>query len=99
VFDGLMAGIRRDDAHAMRLFIENNFNTKVSEERLRFYERMADTASLRARLRGVEQMRQSDLTSELARIRVPTLILHGVHDRVVPFAAALAQQRLIVVRL
>jgi len=33
------------------------------------------------------------LDADLPQISVPTLILHGVHDRVVPFAQALVQHR------
>lgn len=36
---------------------------------------------------------QSDLSADLSYIHVPTIIIHGVHDRVVPFSQAEEQQR------
>ncbi|OUM94044.1 MAG: esterase [Thermobacillus sp. ZCTH02-B1] len=39
----------------------------------------------------IRLLRDTNLYADLAAIRVPTLITHGVHDRVVPFTQALEQ--------
>jgi non-heme chloroperoxidase len=38
-------------------------------------------------------LRDSTMFGDLARIRVPTLIMHGIHDRVCPFALGEAQHQ------
>ncbi len=68
----------------------------VSEELSTWFEQMGMEASPQASVRGLEELRDRDLTKELSAIRIPTRIFHGVHDRVVPFAlGAEEQQRLI----
>lgn len=37
-------------------------------------------------------LRDESLFSDLGKIRVPTLILHGIHDKICPFPLALAQK-------
>lgn len=39
-----------------------------------------------------ESLRDESLFSDLEKIRVPTLILHGIHDKVCPFQLAIAQK-------
>jgi non-heme chloroperoxidase len=39
----------------------------------------------------IRLLRDANLSGDLAAITVPTLIIHGIHDRVVPFAQALEQ--------
>lgn len=70
-------------------------NTQVSAEYLRWLDLIGMQASLRALLRGADELRDRDLSSELGNIRVPTRILHGRQDKIVPFAAAEAQRRMI----
>ncbi|MGL5512604.1 MAG: alpha/beta fold hydrolase, partial [Sporomusa sp.] len=38
---------------------------------------------------------EETLFSDLKSIRVPTLILHGIHDKVVPYPLAIVQHKLI----
>jgi non-heme chloroperoxidase len=52
-------------------------------------------ASPHATIRGLEELRDRDLRSELREIHIPTRIFHGVHDRIVPFQLAEEQHRLI----
>lgn len=53
---------------------------------------MGMEASPRATIRGVEELRDQDLRPGLPHIAVPTLICHGVHDAVIPFALGADQQ-------
>lgn len=39
-----------------------------------------------------KSLRDESLFSDLGKIRVPTLILHGIHDRICPFPLAVAQK-------
>ncbi len=72
-----------------------NFHTPASSEFYRWLEDIRMEASLRATVRGLEELRDRDLRSELKNIRIPTRIFHGVHDQVVPFQLAEEQHRLI----
>ena len=40
-------------------------------------------------------LRDFDLTADLSRIQVPTLIVHGIHDQVIPFSQAEEMRRII----
>jgi pimeloyl-ACP methyl ester carboxylesterase len=52
-------------------------------------------ASLWAMVRGLEELRDRDLSDELRAITVPVRILHGVLDNNIPFALAETQHRLV----
>ena len=43
----------------------------------------------------IVMLRDFDLTAELARIRIPTLIVHGIHDQVIPFSQAEEMHRIV----
>lgn len=43
----------------------------------------------------IRMLRDENLYADLPQIAVPTLIIHGVHDQVIPFAQAVATHRLI----
>ncbi len=95
LFDGFLRALDADQPAFVRHFVAGAFHAPMSEEKLRFYEAMGTRASRRACARGLEELRDRDLGAELRAIALPTCILHGVNDRVVPFAAARAQERLI----
>jgi non-heme chloroperoxidase len=40
----------------------------------------------------LKSLRDEELFSDLAQINVPTLILHGIHDKICPYQLALAQK-------
>ncbi len=70
-------------------------NSSMSEENRAWFASIGMQASLRATLRGFEELRDRDLRPALVNIRIPTRFFHGVRDRVVPFSHAEAQVRLI----
>ncbi|NMB84720.1 MAG: alpha/beta hydrolase [Methanothrix sp.] len=72
-----------------------NFHKPASPEFYRWLENIRMEASPHATIRGLEELRDRDLRSELRKIRIPTRIFHGVHDRVVSFQLAEEQHRLI----
>ncbi|MBI3805309.1 MAG: alpha/beta hydrolase [Nitrospirae bacterium] len=84
-----------DPAKSVHDFIVAGFHTAVSVQYVRWLEEIAMRASLHAQVRGLEEMLAQDLSAEIGRIGTPTRIFHGVHDQVIPFVAAEAQQRML----
>jgi non-heme chloroperoxidase len=95
VFDGLQAGIVNDRPQFLGAFLTNFFNVdqlgsregaagKISEETVRWNWNIAVDASLIATHACVSAWLE-DFRDDLKAINVPTLILHGDQDRIVPF--------------
>lgn len=93
--DNLIQATLADSPQFAYGFVQNAFHKPISENLHQFYAGMGLTASLRALVRGLEELRDRNLVAEVSSIQLPTLICHGVHDAVVPIAAAEAQQQLI----
>ena len=92
---GFIQGILADPAHFAAAFIQQAFYQPLSDERLHFLTGLGTEATLRTLVRSQEELRDRNLVAELGAIQIPTLICHGIHDHVVPMAAAEAQQQLI----
>jgi pimeloyl-ACP methyl ester carboxylesterase len=92
---GLIQGTLADSASFSAAFIKQAFYQPLSDERLHFLTRMGTEASLRTLVRAQEELRDRDLVAEMSRIQLPTLICHGVHDKVVPIVAGEVQHQLI----
>jgi non-heme chloroperoxidase len=69
-------------------FIKKAFHAAPSPQLLQFLVNVGTSASLRASVRGLEELRDRDLGAEMESITIPTLICHGVFDQVVPFQFA-----------
>lgn len=93
VFDGIMDGIRKDRMAFFAGFFQNFYNadvflgSRVSEEVLRSSFNVASQSSARATLACVPAW-LTDFRADVAKIAVPTLIVHGEADRIVPFEAS-----------
>ncbi|HZV52185.1 MAG TPA: alpha/beta hydrolase [Candidatus Dormibacteraeota bacterium] len=93
VFDGILDSIARDRLAFQSQFLANFFNTdvylgkRVSEEVIRDCWNVAAAASPVGTAACVPTW-YTDFRSDLARIDVPTLVLHGDADRIVPIAAS-----------
>jgi pimeloyl-ACP methyl ester carboxylesterase len=85
----------RDKAAFTHEMIGPMFNTPVSAEYAHWLDSIGRGASLRATVRVFEELRDRDIRPQIGNIRIPTRILHGVHDKIVPFELAEEQQRLI----
>ncbi|QXE89807.1 alpha/beta hydrolase [Geomonas subterranea] len=109
VFQGIRQGIRSDRLSFLTSFLGNFYNVyafggkKVSEEALRLSWNIAAQASPIATLSCVDSW-LTDFREDLLSIKIPTLVIHGDDDRILPFAAtgsrtheALQGSRLIVV--
>ncbi|MBZ5738271.1 alpha/beta fold hydrolase [Nocardioides mangrovi] len=102
------AGIRADRAafvdHFLTLLYSAGGQPSVSEPQRLHGRDLANLASLRATLVGPSQFGRTDFRDDLARFDVPTLVIHGDSDAVVPFqvsgrrsVAAIADSRLVLI--
>jgi pimeloyl-ACP methyl ester carboxylesterase len=93
-FEGIKAGISADRLAFLTSFFSNFYNTdvyggnRVSEEAVRFSWNIAAGASPKGTLDCVTAFSSTDFRKDLARINVPTLIVHGDADRIVPIDAS-----------
>lgn len=110
VFEGIKKAIAADRAAFLAQFLANFYNvdmlggTRVSEEVVRLSWNIAAGASPKGTLDCVSAW-LTDFRADLQRIDVPTLIVHGASDRIVPLAVsgtlaheAVAGSRLAVVK-
>jgi len=109
VFEGIRQGIKSDRLSFLTSFLSNFYNVHafgrrtVSEEVLRLSWNIAAQASPIATLSCVQSW-LTDFRDDLLGIKIPTLVIHGDDDRILPFAAtgsrtheAVEGSRLIVV--
>ncbi|HCC57428.1 MAG TPA: alpha/beta hydrolase [Solibacterales bacterium] len=109
VFDGIKQGLTADRPAFLAQFLQNFYNVDVlrgksiSDEVVRLSWLIAAGASPTATLDCVSAW-LTDFRGDLARITVPTLVIHGDADRIVPFAVsgkrtheAIAGSRLVVI--
>jgi non-heme chloroperoxidase len=110
VFDGIRQGIAADRPAFLSNFLSNFYNVdslkgqKISDEVVRLSWNVAAGASPRATLDCVQAW-LTDFRGDLKRIDVPTLVIHGDDDRILPLAAtgrrtheAVKGSRLVVVK-
>ena len=93
VFEGIQKAVAADRYAFFTEFFKNFYNTdlllgkRVSEEVVRASWNVAAGASATASLACVPTWHE-DFRQDLARVDVPTLVIHGDNDRIVPIAAA-----------
>jgi non-heme chloroperoxidase len=93
VFEGIKKAITADRYAFFTEFYKNFYNTdlylgkRVSEQVVQASWNIAAGASATATLACVPTWHE-DFRQDLARVDVPTLVIHGDDDRIVPFAAA-----------
>jgi non-heme chloroperoxidase len=93
VFDATLAGVRADRARyfrdlALPYFGYNRRGTRISQGVCDGFWRQAMMAGMPACTLGVRALSEADFTDDLRRIDVPTLILHGDDDQIVPIQAS-----------
>ena len=89
VFDAMLAGLKKDRAMFFDAFFRNFYNVgilthPVSEEVVQWSRSVAMSASLKATLDCVEAFATTDFRPDLPAFTVPTLIVHGTGDKIVP---------------
>lgn len=94
VFDGYRAALA---ANRAQLYLDipsgpfygfNRPGAKVSEGLIRNWWRQGMMGSAKAHYDGIKAFSETDQTDDLKAITVPTLVLHGEDDQVVPIAAS-----------
>lgn len=94
-FDGLVFLIvNQKDEYAIRQFY-NNMLLGMEPEDFQWIQRMLQSGSPEALVGGLEEMRDKDLRDNLREVSVPTRIVSGLTDTLVPVALAEVQHRLI----
>jgi non-heme chloroperoxidase len=92
VFEGIQKAVAADRYAFFEQFFKNFYNTdqflgkRVSEQAVQASRNLAVISSATASLACVPAWHE-DFRPDLARIDVPTLVIHGDEDRIVPIAA------------
>jgi len=92
VFDGITARIAADRPAAMKDFLDRSYNVdllggdRVSDQAWQNSFYVAISASAHAAL-GCLTACLEDFRGDLARIKIPVLVIHGDQDRVLPYEA------------
>ncbi|HEX4544655.1 MAG TPA: alpha/beta hydrolase [Candidatus Acidoferrum sp.] len=93
VFDGIQKAVAADRYAFFTEFFKNFYNTdvhlgtRISEQAVQASWNVAASASATASFACVPTWYE-DFRKDVARINVPTLVLHGEADRIVPISAA-----------
>jgi non-heme chloroperoxidase len=92
-FDGMRAGVMADRSQFIKdlsvpFYGANRPNAKVSQAVLDAFWLQGMQAGIPGILASIKAFSESDHTDDLKRIDVPTLILHGDDDQIVPIAAS-----------
>lgn len=85
-FEGGITADRADfNDHFLTLFYSTSAGLTVSEAQRVYGRDLANIASPRAALAGVAAFGRTDFRPDLEKFTVPTLVIHGDADQVVPF--------------
>src|SRR3984957_6748770 len=101
VFDGIRSGVHADRSQFFKdvsapFFGANRPNSAVSQGLRDSFWRQGMQASLKGVYDCVKAFSETDFTEDLKKIAVPTLILHGDDDQIVPIAnSALLSAKLV----
>jgi non-heme chloroperoxidase len=94
VFDGLQAQVATNRAQFYRdlpsgpFYGFNRPGAKVSEGTIQNWWRQGMMGGAKAHYDGIVAFSQTDFTPDLKKISVPTLVMHGDDDQIVPYADA-----------
>lgn len=92
VFDGLQATLAANRAQFYRdlpsgpFYGFNRPGAKISEGVIQNWWRQGMMGSAKAHYDGIVAFSQTDFTEDLKKFTVPTLVLHGDDDQIVPYA-------------
>jgi non-heme chloroperoxidase len=89
VFDGLRAGLVKDRSQfyrdlAIQFYGANRPGAKVSQGTLDQFWLWSMQAGLKNAYESIKAFSETDFTEDLKKIDVPTLVLHGEDDQIVP---------------
>lgn len=94
--DGMLAGVKDDrigflDSFGKEFFGVQFLKHPVSNASLEYYRDIAASASPRATLECIKSFSYTDFREDAPAINVPTLIIHGDADKIVPEATSSRQ--------
>ena len=89
VFDGLRAGLVKDRSQfykdlAIQFYGANRPGAKVSQGTLDQFWLWSMQAGLKNAYESIKAFSETDFTEDLKKFDVPTLVLHGEDDQIVP---------------
>jgi non-heme chloroperoxidase len=89
VFDGLRAGLTKDRSQfykdlAIQFYGANRPGAKVSQGLLDQFWLWSMQAGLKNAYESIKAFSETDFTEDLKKIDVPTLVMHGEDDQIVP---------------
>src|SRR5262249_37343980 len=101
VFDGLRAGVASDRSQFYKdlsapFFGANRDGSKVSQGTRDEFWLQSMQVGIKGAYDCIKAFSETDLTMDLEAIDVPTLIIHGDDDQIVPFVASAAKSSKIV---
>ena len=90
VFDGMLAAVKKDRVSFLAEFFSNFYNaapgaTGVGVDLIAFSKWVAWGASPLATQQCIVAFGTTDFRDDLAKVTVPTIVIHGDSDRIVPF--------------
>jgi non-heme chloroperoxidase len=93
VFDDIRASVAKDRSQyykdlALAFYGANRAGSTVSQGKRDEFWLQSMTVGIRSALECVIAFSETDLTEDLKTIDVPTLVLHGDDDQIVPYADA-----------
>jgi len=93
VFEGMLEKIKNDrpaflESFALQFFGVSMLKHPVSQSLLDWNQTLALLGSPKATLDCVHSFAKTDFRADMARVTVPTLIIHGDNDQVVPIQAS-----------
>ena len=93
VFDGMLSGLSANRPNFLKSFVKNFYNygtdeTSVTDNNINYDWNIAVMASPKGTLDCVKAFANTDFRDDLAKFDVPTLVLHGDSDNIVPIAVS-----------
>lgn len=86
--DSLIESINTDKPQAFKTFSDLVFEEENTPEFLTWFSFLTDSTPAYSAIDSLIALKESDLRSDLKKIKVPTAILHGKKDRVCPYSLA-----------
>jgi len=92
VFDGIREGVRLDRAQyfldlAVPFYGFNRPGAKASQGLVQNFMNLGMQCSLKSAYACVKQFSETDFTEDLKKMTIPTLVIHGDDDQIVPIAS------------
>src|ERR1043165_1543501 len=89
VFDGLRAGVTKDRSQfykdlALQVYGANRPGAKVSQGVLDQFWLWSMQAGLKGAYESIKAFSETDFTEDLKKFDIPTLVMHGEDDQIVP---------------